>query len=185
VILEELDRVERQVTVLLRFARREELRIETVDLGDLVRGTIAQLRPRLDGAAVSVAVRAPEGVRAAADREKVRQVLINLVENAIDALGEKDADRHLVVEVHEADGCAALHVRDDGPGVPADALPRLFEPFFSRKPTGTGLGLAIAHRTVAAHGGRIDASSAPGAGMTMRIVLPLAREAAGGATTAA
>ena len=185
VILEELDRVERQVAVLLRFARREELQVETVDLGDLVRGTIALLRPRLERAAIAVAVHAPESVCAAADREKLRQVVIKLDENAIDALGEKDADRHLVVEVRETDGCAALHVGDDGPGVAVEALPRLFEPFFSLKATGTGLGLAIAHRTIAAHGGRIEASSTPGAGMMVRIALPLARPAAGGATTAA
>jgi signal transduction histidine kinase len=58
--------------------------------------------------------------------------------------------------------------------VPPDALPHLFEPFFSLKAKGTGLGLAIAKRTVDAHGGRIEAASAPGSGMTVRIELPLA-----------
>jgi signal transduction histidine kinase len=173
-ILEELDRVERQVAVLLRFARREELSIETVDLGELVRAVVAHAGGRLEHVDVTAAVHAPAGVCVAGDREKLRQVVINLVENAIDALGAKDADRHLVVEVDESDGCAALRVRDDGPGVPPDALARLFEPFFSLKSTGTGLGLAIAHRTIAAHGGRIEASSAPGSGMTVHVTLPLA-----------
>jgi signal transduction histidine kinase len=185
IILEQLDRVERQVAVLLRFARREELTIETVDLGDLVRAVVAQARSRLDQAVVAVAVHVPARVCAAADREKLRQVVINLVENAIDALAEKDADRHLVVEVDEIDGCAVLRVRDDGPGVSADALTRLFEPFFSLKPTGTGLGLAIAHRTITAHGGRIEARSTPGGGMTVHIALPLAPPAGSGVTTAA
>jgi signal transduction histidine kinase len=174
-ILEELDRVERQVAVLLRFARREELNVEALDLGELARSVIAHVARRLDDAVVTAAVSAPAGIRVSADREKLRQVLINLVENAIDALGGKDADRHLVVEVEERDGCAALRVRDNGPGVPPDALPRLFEPFFSLKSTGTGLGLAIAHRTISAHGGRIEARSTPAAGMTMHVILPLAQ----------
>src|SRR4029077_15988724 len=126
-ILEELDRVERQVAILLRFARREELSIETVDLGELVRAVVAHAGGRLEHVDVTAAVHAPGGVCVAGDREKLRQVVINLVENAIDALGTKDADRHLVVEVDETDGCAELRVRDDGPGVPPDALPRLFE----------------------------------------------------------
>jgi signal transduction histidine kinase len=185
IILEQLDRVERQVAVLLRFARREELAIETVDLGELVRAVVAQVWSRLEQAAVAIAVHAPQRVCVAADREKLRQVVINLVENAIDALGEKDGDRHLVVEVDETDGRAALRVRDNGPGVPADAVTRLFEPFFSLKATGTGLGLAIAHRTITAHGGLIEASSRPGAGMTIHIALPLAPPAGSGVTTAA
>jgi C4-dicarboxylate-specific signal transduction histidine kinase len=185
IILEQLDRVERQVAVLLRFARREELTVETVDLSELVRAVVAQVWSRLEQAAVAVAVHAPARLCVAADREKLRQVVINLVENAIDALGEKDGDRHLVVEVDETDGRAALCVRDNGPGVPPDALTRLFEPFFSLKPTGRGLGLAIAHRTITAHGGLIEASSTPGAGMTVHIALPLAPPADSGVPTAA
>src|SRR5262249_58513543 len=80
-------------------------------------------------------------------------------------------------------GCAARGGRSGGRGAPADALPRFFEPFFSLKTTGTGLGLAIARRTIAAHGGRIEAHSVPGAGMTMHITLPLARPAGSGVTS--
>jgi signal transduction histidine kinase len=64
-------------------------------------------------------------------------------------------------------------VEDNGPGVPADVLAQIFEPFFSRKEHGTGLGLAIAKRTVEAHGGKINAMSRAGGGMTVSIELPL------------
>src|SRR5262245_18646339 len=86
IILEELDRVERQIGALLRFARREEYRFEPLDLGGLVRTTLEQLRARLDDAGVAVDLRAGGAVLVRADREKLRQALLNLIENALDAM---------------------------------------------------------------------------------------------------
>jgi signal transduction histidine kinase len=173
VILTELGRVERQVTALLRFARRDELQFAPVDLGALARTTVESFRPRLEAAAIGIELEAPEGIVARADHEKIRQVLVNLIDNALDVLADAPQPRHLTVNVGSANGTASLRVTDSGPGVSADALPHLFEPFFSLKPSGTGLGLAIAKRTVDAHGGRIAATSPSGAGMTFQIELPL------------
>src|SRR5262249_50921952 len=131
VILEELDRVERQVASLLRFSRREDFRFEPVDLGALARATLEPLRPRLEPAHVRGAPEAPEGIVARADGEKMRQVIVNLVENALDALRDTSAPRRIVITVSSDDGVARLRVGDSGPGVRADVLPRLFEPFFS------------------------------------------------------
>jgi signal transduction histidine kinase len=175
-ILTELDRVERQVADLLRFARRDELRLEPVDVGTLARETVQQCRPRLEAAGIIVNLALQENVHARVDREKLRQVLLNLIENSIDALATRPSARRLAVEVTSADGSATLRISDNGPGVTPDALPHLFEPFFSLKPTGTGLGLAIARRTVEAHGGRIAARVLAGAGMTLDVELPLGRE---------
>jgi signal transduction histidine kinase len=174
VILGELARVEERVAALLRFARREELRLERVDLAELARATADAFRPRLDAAAIGVAVDVEARVSARADREKVRQVLVNLIENAIDVLADRAGPRQVVIAVGGRNGSAAVRVADTGPGVAPDALPRLFEPFFSLKPHGTGLGLAIAKRTIDAHGGRIDVRSTPGEGTTFEIELPLA-----------
>lgn len=171
VILEELDRVERQVADLLQFARRDDLRFERVDLGALAQATLAQLRPRLEAAGVMVALDLAPGIEARADRERLRQVIVNLVENAADALAGTPR-RELSVEVAGANGSASLRVSDTGSGVPAEALTHLFEPFFSLKPHGTGLGLAIAKRTVDAHGGTIAASQREGRGMTFELTLP-------------
>jgi len=168
----ELARVERQVANLLRFARREELRLESVDLGTLAAATVADLRPGLEAAGVAVALDTPAGVVARADREKVRQVLINLIENARDALADVDGRRDLAVAISGANGAAAIVVWDSGPGVPVDALPRLFEPFSSLKPQGTGLGLAIVRRTVDAHGGRITVTPGQPRGLVVRVDLP-------------
>ena len=173
VILEELDRVERQVADLLHFARREELHLEAVNLSALVEATLAQLRPRLAAAGVEVVLELQPGIEARGDRERLRQVLVNLVENAAEAL-DGFARRELSVQVAGADGTARLRVSDTGPGVPRDAVPRLFEPFFSLKANGTGLGLAIVKRTLEAHGGRITAAIRPQGGMTFEVDLPLA-----------
>jgi signal transduction histidine kinase len=171
-ILTELERVERQVATLLRFARREAFHFEPVDLGALVRATLEEFQGRLDAAGIEVEVDARDGISAPVDREKIRQVLINLIENAMDALGDVAEHKRLTVAVAGVNGNAELCVTDSGPGVPADTLPQLFEPFFSLKAKGTGLGLAIAKRTIEAHGGRIEALTT-GGGMTFRVSLPI------------
>jgi signal transduction histidine kinase len=173
VILAELERVERQVAGLLRFARREELRLDAVPLGPVVRATVEDCRARLQAAGVAVELDVRDDATARVDRERIRQVLLNLIENAADALADGAPTRRLAVAVHRVDGSAVIRVTDSGPGVPDDALPRLFEPFFSLKAHGTGLGLAIAKRTVDAHGGRITAARAPGSGLTLEVALPL------------
>jgi len=178
-ILGELERVERQVAALLRFARREDFRFEPVDLSELARTTLEGFRPRLEAGGVTLELELADGVTARADREKLRQVLVNLLENALDAMtAEAAGPRTLSVAVANGHGAAALEVRDSGPGVPADALPHLFEPFFSTKPSGTGLGLAIARRTIEAHGGRIAVRAGSGRGLAVSVELPLAEERA-------
>ena len=175
-ILSELERVERQVAALLRFARREEFHFEVVDLGELARTTVEVYRPRLESAGIAVELHLRPHTTIRADPEKIRQVLINVIDNALDALGNRARTRQLSVAVSGVNGTATIQVKDNGPGCPAATLPQLFEPFFSLKPNGTGLGLAIAKRTVDAHGGRIAAASPSGVGMMVEIELPLARD---------
>jgi signal transduction histidine kinase len=175
IIIEELERVERQVRDLLRFSRREEAELAPLDVGALVRSTAYDLRARLDDAGIAVGLDTADGVVARADREKLRQVLVNLVENAIDALGNGRAHKRIDLSVAVADHDAVVRVTDDGPGIPGDAQARIFDPFVSLKPSGTGLGLAIAKRTIDAHHGTIVVTSHPGA-TTFEIRLPLAEE---------
>ena len=114
-ILSELDRVERQVAALLRFSRREEFRFAPVDLSALVRGAMHALTPRLETAGIDVALDLADGITARADAEKLRQVLVNLVENAIDALGDATGLRRLSVAVGGVNGSATLRICDTGP----------------------------------------------------------------------
>ena len=106
------------------------------------------------------------------DREKLRHVLVNLLENAMDALQNGRPEKHVTLTAARDGEHGVLRVRDDGPGIPSDAQPRVFDPFVSLKPSGTGLGLAIAKRTIDAHGGTISLASEPGA-TTFEVRLPL------------
>ena len=109
------------------------------------------------------------------DWDELVQVVQNLIENAMDALGNGRAEKHLALGVARDGGSAVLRDVDDGPGIPEEAQARVFDPFVSFKPSGTGLGLAIAKRTVDAHGGTIAVTSRPGA-TAFEVRLPLASE---------
>lgn len=181
-ILTELERVERQVAALLRFARRDDFQFEPIDLTALLRSTVNEFRPRCTAAGIRLDL-AADPVVARGDRDKLRQVLINLIENAVDALADAPEPRQLALSLGRQNGTAHLEIRDNGVGVPPDALAHLFEPFFSLKSHGTGLGLSIAKRTIDAHGGRIAARINGGTGLAFDIELPLDAERDSVATT--
>jgi signal transduction histidine kinase len=105
---------------------------------------------------------------------QLEQVLLNLVGNAHDAL--KQARRHGAITIagRVGDAHAIVEVRDDGPGIPEDVLPRIFEPFYTTKTSGTGLGLSISAGIVRESGGELTAANLPDGGAVFRIVLPVA-----------
>ncbi len=179
VALEELDRVERSITHLLRYARDEAPRYEEVTLGAIVDSSMETLRDRVvkSGVILTRAVDADVVVRA--DPEQLRRVLMNLVVNALEALeGRPPESACIDLEGGQnlAGTTAWLKVRDNGPGIPADRLSTIFEPFRTSKSKGTGLGLAIARKIVDAHGGTFEVRSQPGA-TEFEIVLPHATSA--------
>jgi signal transduction histidine kinase len=113
----------------------------------------------------------------ACDPGQVRQILWNLLANAAQASGEAPRGGPMRVRVAcgpDAGGGAWLEVRDDGPGIAAADLGRVFLPFFTTKREGTGLGLATVHRIVDAHGGTVTVESEPGRGACFRVRLPAA-----------
>jgi signal transduction histidine kinase len=112
------------------------------------------------------------------DPEGLRQVLLNLLGNALAATGGKGSIR---VSARRRGAAAVLVVEDTGRGIAPDDLPRVFDPFFSRTEGGTGLGLSIVHRIVEQHGGRIGIDSRPGSGTRVRIELPAVRDDEDGA----
>jgi CheY-like chemotaxis protein len=116
----------------------------------------------------------PDLPPALADRQQVQQVLLNLLTNALQAMSGKPRMR-LSVTVTSLDDRLAVRVADSGPGIPAEVLPRIFDPFFSTKASGTGLGLSVSYAIARAHGGELSVSSTPGHGTTFTLVLPIAQ----------
>lgn len=105
---------------------------------------------------------------------QLQQVILNLVTNAQQALQQRPDPRGIELVGFQNAGEVVVEVRDNGPGIPPAALPRLFEPFYTTKATGTGLGLAISATIVREHGGRLTAANRPDGGAVFRIMLPAA-----------
>jgi len=177
VALDELDRVERSVAHLLRFAREEDLRLADVSLTSVIDSALETLRDRIAAQRVRLVREDGRGGTVRGDAEKLRRVVINLVGNSLDALAESRAGDP-TIEVQDGENLAGtecwLRVRDNGPGMDSKALTQIWSPFYTSKASGTGLGLAIAKKVVEAHGGTIEASSQPGAGAEFTITLPKA-----------
>ena len=157
---DELKRLTRLLNELLSFARPSSLAAVEHELVVLVHHVLEVERPLAAAREVTLTVIAPTAAPAEVDAGKVHQIVQNLVRNAIEAAPHGG---HVEVAVAERGGQVVLEVTDDGPGIPPDVMPRLYEPFFSTKDGGTGMGMAIVHSLVTQHGGVIDVASRPGA----------------------
>jgi signal transduction histidine kinase len=175
VALEELDRVERSVAHLLRYAREEDLHMTEVRLADVADSAIETFRERIASLGLTLETEIGTDCILRGDPEKLRRVLINLLGNAIEALQESGtADPRIEVSAGEnlARTECWIRVRDNGPGIDPETLSKVFSPFYTSKQSGTGLGLAISKKVVDAHGGSIEATSAPGSGAEFTITIP-------------
>jgi len=183
IALEELDRVERSVAHLLRYAREEDLRLTEVRLVSVIDSALESFRERIAAQRVRLVREVGTDAVLRGDPEQLRRVLINLVNNALDALAEgHSADPTLEVLAGEnlAGTECWVRVRDNGPGIDAEALARIWSPFYTSKESGTGLGLAISKKVVDAHGGSLEVTSQPGAGAEFTITIPKPAPAARG-----
>ncbi|MFP8879499.1 MAG: HAMP domain-containing sensor histidine kinase [Myxococcota bacterium] len=175
VALEELDRVERSISHLLRFAREEEIRMGEIRLQDVIVSASETFRDRVERTGIQIEQEIDgEGVMRG-DSEKLRRVIINLIGNAIDALEEaKTPDSSIQINAGEnlAGTEVWLRVKDNGPGMDSATLERVFNPFFTSKTSGTGLGLALSKKIVDAHGGSIEATSVIGQGTEFLLTFP-------------
>ncbi|MFQ5698690.1 MAG: ATP-binding protein [Myxococcota bacterium] len=189
VALQELERVERSISHLLRYAREEEMRVEPVHLARVAAEAIESQRERLDREGIQVVPDLDTVGEMVGDPEKLRRVVLNLLGNSIDALSEKPVAEpriHLGVGDNLAGDQVWLRLRDNGPGMDEATRARVFRPFFTSKANGTGLGLAVSKKLVDAHGGTIEIESEPGRGCTFVLTFPkaLPRSAAGVASRA-
>jgi signal transduction histidine kinase len=170
--LEDLDRVERSVSQLLTFARKEEFSFSKHDLTELTETTIRRFLAQMEGKHVNIKLRANAPTWAMVDEEKIRRMLINLLTNAADAV---NGDGLVQVDVGASEPEVEIRVSDNGHGLTPEAQAQIFEPFFTTKEKGTGLGLAIAKKIVDGHGGRIAVASIRGQGTTFTVTFPRQR----------
>ncbi|HEY2774149.1 MAG TPA: ATP-binding protein [Candidatus Binatia bacterium] len=184
--LAEIDRITTLVGEILSFSRPGEGaaggdgEAASVDAAECVDRTCQLLRSHARSTGVALLVEVGESVpRAAIDEDKLRQVVINLVVNGIQACNGRGRVR-VHVAADQNPSRTVIEVRDDGPGIEPSVLSRIFEPFFTTREEGTGLGLALVRRILDEAGASIDVSSTPGSGTAFRVVLAPALEVATG-----
>jgi signal transduction histidine kinase len=175
-MLGELQRVNTTLQLLLESARPSPPRLALTDPEVVVGESVSLLRPGFSRRGIELRSEyAPDTKRVRIDSAKIRQVLINLIQNAAEAM---DSGGTIIVRAGnfpERDGLI-LAVEDDGPGISEEHRARIFEPFYTTKFTGTGLGLAISKRLVEQHGGTLEVDSEVGRGTTFYVLLPATSE---------
>lgn len=178
-VLGEVHRIANIVTEFTRFARLPAPNPEPIDLAQVARPVVTLHASSPDGAETSGTPRVDLVIEpippVSADKDQIVQVLTNLIQNGLDAAGAVRADPRVVVTIGPVPNeRVRIVVRDNGPGVPEEMLPRLFEPYATTKEKGTGLGLAIVQRIVFEHGGEISYRKATKGGAVFEVVLPVA-----------
>ena len=162
------------VRSLLEFSRVKEFRKEPVLLRGLVEETVRLLRGQVSGEA-TVAVEVPQDIVIVADKQRMQQVFLNLIKNALDAVG---AEGHVWVNAQRTSApgepLIEIVVEDDGPGMAPEVVRKIFDPFFTTKDVGkgSGLGLFVVYDIIESHGGHITVDSRPGNGTAFVIWLP-------------
>lgn len=186
IIVQETLQLNRVVEDYLQLARTEKdgESAEKADLAQLAQETAAMLKAQFRNHTVTIRLNIPESIMVKGTPARIKQVLLNLFLNAVQAVGDggtvtvstkKSSKKELSSDMREADkDVALLYVDDSGPGLTHEVLEKLFQPFFTTKEEGTGLGLAVSRRIVTALGGSLDAENRDEGGARFILCLPLA-----------
>ncbi len=177
IIVDQVSHMENLLRQMLDYTRPLELRLVPVELAPLVQEVFALTEIMARERAVRLAEEVyGQGIKVAGDPGRLKQVLINLVQNAVQASPRGGV---VVVRARAEGGEVALEVEDRGPGIAPEDREKIFFPFFTTKQGGTGLGLAITRKNVLAHGGSLEVESSPGRGSVFRVILMRAEDDAG------
>jgi hypothetical protein len=168
-ITREIRRLDHVVRTFLNFNKPLELELADVDLTELVRELAGFIAPDAEARHITVETKLSQQVWIEGDARLLRQAILNVVLNAIDAM---DGQGRLGLTVESRDGKCMLTIADSGPGIPESIRDRIFDLYFSTKPDGSGIGLALTFRMMQLHGGTIDFFSEPGKGTSFRLCFP-------------
>jgi len=172
VIEEEIHRINEIVDQFLRFAKPAPPLLQEADVLSLFEETLLLLKPQIEKQRIFVEKEFPALPPTVLDREQMKQVILNLLLNALQAMPGGGRLR-LSAQVLEDNRWIQLSIQDTGVGIPPEDMNKLFDPFFSTKEGGVGLGLSIAHRILDQHRGKIQAQSTPGRGTLFTLWLPI------------
>jgi len=173
IVLKETERLNVLLGDFLSYARPPAPHFEDVDLRKIIEDAVRLLQNTALGTELNLSTRLPdEKAILSVDTSQIHQVIVNLVKNSAEAIGEKgDITISLSRSENSPEGDSILAVSDNGPGIPEEILPRIFEPFITSKVNGTGLGLAIVYQLVQIHKGTVDIFSKKGQGTTISVHL--------------
>ncbi len=179
-IVQQVESMKNMVNAFSDYARAPDMEITRLDLNHLVAEVAELYRVREIPVAIELGLDPDVGL-VEADAGRLRQILHNLIRNAVEALEGSDGDALLRITTRSAEEfelhAVFIFVEDNGPGLPPDALDRVFDPYVTTKPKGTGLGLAIVKKLVEEHGGWVEASNRQEGGVRITIALPADEEA--------
>jgi PAS domain S-box-containing protein len=171
VIGSEIQRLDRVVQTLVDFTRPVELRLTDIDLRALIEEVILLASPDAERHGVSIERQLDSAtLPVKADTDLVKQALLNIVLNGVQAMPEGGP---LTIAAARSDDEAMIEVRDHGPGIPAEIRGRIFNLYFTTKPSGSGIGLAMTYRVMQLHNGSVEYETAEGRGTTFRLRFPL------------
>jgi signal transduction histidine kinase len=169
IIQKECQRLNRLLTSFLDFARPRALNFQTIEVESIFDSVLGLAEHAVDGASITLKRQVPPGLALDCDPEQLKQVLLNLVINAIQAMPNGG---EVAMSASTEAGNAIIQVRDQGCGVSQEEMEHLYDPFFTTKENGTGLGLPVAHQIVAQLGGVLAARNNAEGGMTFSVQLP-------------
>ena len=180
-VLKDVDRITKVIESMLAFARPSQVMAAAIGVTDLVDEAVLLAQPRVKAKRIELSKQFHEQPTVLANKQQILQVLINLINNAADALPEQGKIQIATgvrwMEPSERGEkrrqCGVIEVTDNGLGIPAAIRGRLFDPFFTTKKEGTGLGLSISQKIVRDHGGIITVSSIEGKGSTFQVCIPI------------
>lgn len=177
-LLQDIERDAQRAAQIVRRVRlmlqRQEPERDWFDLERVTSAVMAIVSPLADSRHIDVKVQLEPGLRLHGDVVQVQQLLLNLLLNAVDAVADEVESRRQIRVDGALHGAAVLlSVHDSGRGIPPEALPRLFEPFFTTRRDGLGMGLAICKTIVEAHGGHIAVANHPAGGASVTLTFPL------------
>jgi len=172
VIGSEIKRLDRALQGFLKFVRPQELTLTSVDLNALLRGLEALLQPEWQSAGVRFVMVLHQDLHVMADEELLRQAFLNILLNACQAMPD-GGTIHIATALEQGESSAQVTISDEGTGIPAEDVDKIFSLYYTTKPGGSGIGLSLVYRIVQLHDGSIDVSSEIGKGTTFIVRLPL------------